>query len=74
VDVDAIPPEQTSGCPLDEIKEAQRLHKAIARIADVGIEEQGLRQLIQDTRNFLHGKPRHLVSIIFNDPYFEELT
>jgi chemotaxis regulatin CheY-phosphate phosphatase CheZ len=63
VDLDAIPPEQTSGSHPDAIKEAQRLHRAIARIVDVGIEEQGMRQLIQETRNFLHGKPRHLVIV-----------
>ena len=65
MDLDAIPipPEQTSDSQLDENSEAaQRLHKSIARIADVGIEEQELRRLIQETKNFLQGKPRHLVS------------
>jgi hypothetical protein len=62
VDVDTIPPEQTVGCSSDVVKEAQRLHQAISSIADVGIDEQGLRQLIQEAKTFLHGQPRHLVS------------
>ena len=62
VDVNTISREQTVGCSSDVVKEAQRLHQAISSIADVGIDKQGLRQLIQEAKPLLHGQPRHLVS------------
>ena len=44
-----------------ETNEALRLHQAIANIADEGVTERRLRQLIQECKTFLNGKPRHMV-------------
>lgn len=51
--------EQSRGTP--ESYEALRLQQAIANVADEGATEARLRQLIQECKTFLTGKPRHMV-------------
>ena len=50
--------EQSRGA---ESYEALRLQQAIASVADEGTTEPRLRQLIQECKTFLNGKPRHMV-------------
>ena len=58
VDIDVD--EQTRASPA-ETYEALRLQQAIASVADEGTTEPRLRQLIQECKTFLNGKPRYMV-------------
>ena len=60
VDLDLVSDEQSRGTPAESY-EALRLQQAIASVADEGTTEPRLRQLIQDCKTFLNGKPRHMV-------------
>ena len=60
VDLDVVGDEQSRGTSA-EFYEALRLQQAIASVADEGTTEPRLRQLIQECKTFLNGKPRHMV-------------
>ena len=60
VDLDAVADEQSRATSADTY-EALRLQQAIANVADEGTTEPRLRQLIQECKTFLNGKPRHMV-------------
>ena len=64
VDFDAVADEQVRATPSDS-SEALRLQQAIASVADEGTTEPRLRQLIQECKTFLNGKPRHMVRRYF---------
>ncbi|KAF8815564.1 hypothetical protein BYT27DRAFT_6678592 [Phlegmacium glaucopus] len=59
VDSDLVADEQSRATPT-ETHEALRLQQAIASVADEGTTEPRLRQLIQECKTFLNGKPRHM--------------
>ena len=69
VDVETVgsqaPLPTSSQCSPADLKEAQRFQQAISNIADSGISEADLRQLIQDCRAFLQTQHRSLVCRIF---------
>ncbi|KDR79230.1 hypothetical protein GALMADRAFT_63602 [Galerina marginata CBS 339.88] len=52
--------EQQPGCSPEDVQRAQKLQQSIASIADDGISEANLRQLIQEGKTFLHSQPRNL--------------
>jgi hypothetical protein len=60
VDFEVVVDEQSRATPTESF-EALRLQQAIASVADEGTTEPRLRQLIQDCKTFLNGKPRHMV-------------
>lgn len=64
VDLDVVGDEQSRGTSA-ESHEALRLQQAIASVADEGTTEPRLRQLIQECKTFLNGKPRHMVRSYF---------
>ena len=60
VDFDVVADDQSRTASTD-FYEALRLQQAIASVADEGTTEPRLRQLIQECKTFLNGKPRHMV-------------
>ncbi|KAF9527179.1 hypothetical protein CPB83DRAFT_768874 [Crepidotus variabilis] len=67
LDVDTNPQsEQAPGSPSEDEREAQRLHQAINKVADTGIEEEALKQLIQEGKEFLNRQPRHMYKDVRN--------
>lgn len=67
IDGDSLAAEQQkASCAPEDLALAARLHRAISAIADEGISEQDLRQLIMDAKAFLHTQPRSLVSSAYS--------
>lgn len=63
IDADGLTAEQKAGCSPEDLAQASKIQKAISAVADEGITEPKLRQLIQEGRTFLHSQPRNLVSL-----------
>lgn len=64
LDIDAVglkpPLPPASQCSAADLKEAQRFQQAISGIAESGISEANLRQLLQECQTFLSTQPRTL--------------
>ncbi|KAF4610141.1 hypothetical protein D9613_010688 [Agrocybe pediades] len=56
VDIDEVVQE----CSEEELNRAQRLQASMCKIADTGITEKLLRELLQEAKEFLKPQPKHL--------------
>ena len=63
------------GCSSEDLKAAQKLQQKLSSIVQDGISEQPLRQLIQETKAFLHTQPRSLVGFAaWNVVYIDSIA